>query len=260
MFIYKGKNIFMRNIIYLLVLISFVSCASVKDQSGSANLQLHNLVKPKLTSMLLNGKMSATMESRNYNFSYKMVIGHQDSIEMEVLGPFGVTVGKLFADNNNFTFLNSFENRIYKGKSSPENFKKAFRIMISVKELIALIRNSTPYPADQYLIFEEATNSNLFRRIDESGQFADFMIVNNEGITKFQRKETGNILTMNAEMTNFESLGGFNLAKTIDWSFPTASANLNIIIDKFTINPEGIKPKIFSYGKEMPVIDLDYAE
>jgi hypothetical protein len=232
----------------------------VKDKSSGTVLELEKLAKADLNVMVVSGKMDAALESKSYNFSYKMVIGHNDSLEMEVIGPFGVSMGKLFADEKNFTFLNSFENRIYKGKSSQENFKRAFRIMISIKELIALLRNSLPYQQYEYLLSEASEQGNLYKYVAPSGEFADFLFVNHNGMTKFQRKETGNILSMNADMSNFEIIEGFSFAKTIDWSFPSANAHLNIKIDKITINPDGIKPKMFSYSATMTVIDLDTIE
>ncbi len=235
------------------------SCSSVKDKSSGTALELEKLAKSDLNAMIVTGKMDAALESKSYNFAFKMVIGHNDSLEMEVIGPFGVSLGKLFADENNFTFLNSFENRIYKGKSSPENFKRAFRIMISIKELISLLRNSLPYPQTEYVISESSEAGNLYKYVAQSGEFADFLLVDNNGITKFQRKETGNILSMNADMSNFELIEAYSLAKTIDWSFPEAKANLNLKIDKFTINP-GVKPKLFTYSSSMTVIDLDSIE
>jgi hypothetical protein len=236
------------------------SCSSVKDKSSGTALELEKLAKSDLNAMIVTGKMDAAFESKSYNFAFKMVIGQSDSLEMEVFGPFGVSVGKLFADEKNFTFLNSFENRIYKGKSSMENFKRAFRIMISIKELIALVRNSLPYSQMEYVISESSEAGNLYKYIAPTGEFADFLFVNNSGITKFQRKETGNILSMNADMSNFELIDNYSLAKTINWSFPSAKADLNIKIDKFTINPEGVKPKMFTYSSNMTVIDLDTIE
>jgi len=243
-----------------MLLMAMISCSSVKDKSSGSVLELEKLAKADLNVMVVSGKMDATMESKSYNFSYKMVIGHNDSLEMEVIGPFGVSLGKLFADENYFTFLNSFENRIYKGKSSPENFKSAFRIMFSIKELIALLRNSLPYPQSEYSLSEASEQGNLYKYVAPAGEFADFLFVNHNGIAKFQRKEAGNILSMNADMSNFETIEGLSFAKTIDWSFTAANANLNIKIDKITINPDGHKPKMFSYSNSMTVIDLDTIE
>jgi len=98
----------------------------------------------------------------------------------------------LFADNTSFVFLNTFEAKLYKGSSTPENFRRAFNLMFSVKELLAVIKNTLPYPINEYSYIEQNSDGRIFSRVSQSGDFADFVVLSSSGLSRFQRKEKGN--------------------------------------------------------------------
>lgn len=250
----------LRNIIFILPLLIVVACSSVPQQKSHEISDLKALEKPNLNNLSLSGKISSLVDGRSYNFSYNMILGHKDSIEIDVIGPFGLSLGKLFADNSNFIFLNTFESKVFKGSSTPENFRRAFNLMFSVKEFLAVIKNTLPYPTSEYIFINENSDGQIFSRVTSTGDFADFVVLSNSGLSRFQRKEKGNVLTMDAQMEDFTNIDSYVFPKKVNWSFPTANTSMKMTIDKLNINPSGVFPKHFSYGRDMTVIDLDSIE
>ncbi len=250
----------LRYIIFVIPLLLFAACSSVRQHKSHDISDLQALDKDDLVNLSLSGKMSSIVDGRSYNFSYNMILGHMDSIEIDVIGPFGLSLGKLFADNSSFIFLNTFESKVFKGSSTPDNFRRAFNLMFSVKELLAVIKNTLPYPTDEYAFVDENSNGRIYSRVSNTGEFADFIILSNSGLSRFQRKEKGNVLTMDAQMTDFTKFDSYVLPTKVNWSFPTANTSMNMTIDRLNINPSGVFPKQFSYGREMTIIDLDSIE
>ena len=75
----------------------------------------------KISSISGQSRISIDTEEFSGNFFADILYNENDSLLIDVSGPFGIGVGKMFLGKNRFIFLNQFTNQFYSGDT--ENFK-----------------------------------------------------------------------------------------------------------------------------------------
>ena len=75
----------------------------------------------KISSISGQSRISIDTEEFSGNFFADILYNENDSLLIDVSGPFGIGVGKMFIGKNRFIFLNQFSNQFYSGDT--ENFK-----------------------------------------------------------------------------------------------------------------------------------------
>lgn len=183
----------MRIYFLILVTLSFLlSCSSTKEIIKDQKNIYSKLYSRELPTFLIEADCNLNSNFGNFNFSYECLINQLNEIEINLYGPFGIFVGKLYADSNEFQFYNAFEDKFIIGKPTEENLLKISGINISLQNLISILRNEILYPEEQYT--EINSNNNLIiNRMISSKRFADFYTLNNFKLLQdYQRKDSLN--------------------------------------------------------------------
>jgi hypothetical protein len=250
----------MKKLIFTLMILLY-ACSSTKTSEQKSNMQYQiQGWKINLKNIEIDANFTTDFNGNEITMNSNVKISNTDSLQMNLNGPFGIIVGRLFADGGNFKFFNVLENKIYKGISTAENIHKASGIYVSIADLIRIIRGEVPFKPSEYIFSEVMKDSPkaLFKRVDIRG-FADFAVISTENntIIQYQRKNKSDELILNLAIGEYSKIGEFELPQNFTASFPTAKAKLNINVNKFKINDEAGKVKNFDFPSSAVIVDLD---
>lgn len=237
----------------LVLLTLIVSCASVPKQE---NKVAHH-VKKENSRIYFNAGISVEFPDFNQSISSNVKLMDNDSLTLTALGPFGVAVGRLYADRNEFVFYNIFENQVFLGKPTRDNLYKAMRMSLSYDDLFAVFRSETPVDINDYKVFKDSDQDIIyFRKIDE--QFAEFIVVDKAANTmkQIQRKSAGDETEMNVFFDKYEMMGDELFAKKIIIDFPKLDGKLEININNLKVIKD-LEQFKFSYPKSAKIIRFD---
>jgi hypothetical protein len=242
-----------------IIMIFAYSCSSVKQEEKQVTS--HNITdfNQSIFRMESDCIINSTLNNQSFNFRAKVNISGTDTISMVLYGPFGITVGKLFSDLNNFSFYNILENTVYKGAPTQENIKKATNLSISMKDFLCLFQGKTPFPVAQYSTVDSDDKKKLIlKRIDKQN-FADFAVIDNQkmDLMQYQRKDKGDILIMNTLFSNFQKIEKANIPFNINLLMPTVDGKLILEVEDCKINQNAESPSKFNIPKSVKIIELN---
>jgi hypothetical protein len=179
--------------IYLLILITIsllFSCSTTKEITKGKKDFYYKFYNRDLPTFLIEADCNLNSNFGNFNFSYECLINHLNEIEINLYGPFGIFVGKLYADSNEFQFYNAFEDKFIIGKPTEENLLNISGVNISLQNLISILRNEILYSEEQFDEINSNNNLTIYRMIS-SKRFADFYSLNDQKLLQdYQRKDS----------------------------------------------------------------------
>ena len=248
-------------VLFSVLLFLVISCASTTKTGQSTEKRLMLSNNEKLTNLEFNANFYTKSNTGNeLNFNAVVNIANTDSLSMNVYGPFGILVGKLFADNNNFKFHNIFENTYYTGSPSADNIARATGIYLSIKDFIHFIRTELPYNPSEFSEKNQSNldeNKKLFIRIDERN-FADLALYDsNQFLKEYQRKDENNTTVMRIIFDNYKNFEDIRIANKLNAEFPKNNVGLSYEINSLKINKDAAKPQNFKIPQTAKVVDLN---
>ena len=224
---------------------------AVEKSTLSRNSQLKNF------EMTLN--LNVNMTSGSNSASAKAKVADTDSIALSLFGPFGIPVGKVYADMNQLIFLNLLTNQVLKGKPSEENMRTAIMLPMSYSDFIRLIRCETPgNPLD--FIFERNLNDteSLYKNSSNS-EFIEYAVISNstKEIMQYQRKAIDGSMILHVFYSDYKLFDNINFSTKQLYKFPGINADLSLEVNDFKNVINFDSPFMLKIPKGMEVIDLE---
>ncbi len=249
-------------IAFILVLSALaVSCSKVEK---TVKKQITVTALPERADEIKNLDINAAIEfeykKQSNNSVYANIkIASLDSLALSLIGPFGIALGELYADPNEFLFYDAFNDRAVKGKPTPENMKLVIRAPLAYRDFIRLIRNETPKNPGEYILQKtdsKRANRALFKsKGDESFELVSFSQEKN-AIVKFERVSADGETLLQARYSDFIDFGKARIAKLQEYSFPLTNVKLIIDIDDIDTGVEFKKPFYLDLPPSVKVMKL----
>ncbi len=232
----------MKKVIFILLLITLIAgCKSVKLDEKQETGQIFHLQRKNIDYLNIKADFKVEFPDFNQSFSADINIAGYDSLNITIYGPFGITVGQLYADMKDFVFYNVFENSVIQGNSDAKSFEKALKISLSLPDLISVITNEVIGSAEEYNKFEGRKESIVYaKRTDNAIDFIEYSAQKN-GILRYQRKDEANEKIFDVLCDNFEITKNGVFAKEINIHMPKHNGKLKISFDKIIIGPNKIE-------------------
>ncbi len=103
----------------------------------------------------LRGEGNIQIESPSFSQSaaFTVTLLRPDSLELEIKGPFGITVAQALVTREEFQLYNILQNRLYTGRTSPENLEKALRVPLTFDDILSLFTGGTVLRADRQAVY-----------------------------------------------------------------------------------------------------------
>ena len=124
---------------------------TVKDSTVSDNFTLNNNLTVNIDDTKFSDEANVRIKaSINFKFpelsnSANAVIemAKRDSILVTITGPFGISVGRLYANPNEFIMNNNLQNITFTGNPTEKNIMQIANIPLSFNDLMSILRITT---------------------------------------------------------------------------------------------------------------------
>lgn len=245
--IFNRKQMKYLFIIFFSILL--ISCSGTKE---STREDIKDKLKGRhegIKTLGATGSVMMSFPDGSNSGRFKLSSTGADSILFEIFGPFGITVGKLYARSDYFLMLNSFNAEAYEGIPDEENLKGALNLPVSFYDFIRLFRNETPgEPVDFELHSQNSDIKDALYRNRRSRNYAEFALFSKEqnAIVQYQKQMEGEGMVLNAFYSDFADYGGYRLARKIVYRFPKQDGSITFNIDKYLVNESYSSPFVFS--------------
>jgi hypothetical protein len=244
----------MRILFFLLPVLALMGCSGSKTAKPDLlNVNYHLLLEnhsawqDAVKSIKSNLRITLDTPLYSGNFDAALMVDEPDSMLLEVTGPFGMRIGKVFVSKNRFIFYNQVMNQFYKG--AKEDFKGRnflqFPIEIGqLKDIMAardlfevLEKQSLQIRDNQY--FVEAKNGHFNYNIWFDPQHLL--------ITKIEYLKEGKLFFYK-EYRNFQKVNGIYFPHHVSFVRPESKEGISIFYSELAINmankPEEYKIEI----------------
>ncbi len=239
----KSFNIFLA---FIFVSLMLGACSSVQEANNS---KINMQERPDN----ITAKMSISIQSEEMNIGGNalVMIAGEDSLFMNIFGPFGINVGKLYADKDNFYFYNAMEGTVLKGEPTAENIRKATFLNISAVEIINLFKNIPPTDLNDFTEKAKIESGTLYQHNNE------FMVINNIAqMVQYQRKDEGNVMELNITYSDFNQYEKYSMPSSFEINAPVAKSKVSVSIKEMSF-PKGFAKEFkFAVPKNARVIEL----
>lgn len=249
----------MKKIIILFALISLlVAACSKRNISTDAEIDKNSLSKKQgLLAQDIQATISINMPELKNSAEAQIKLQGSDTIFIDIFGPFGIKLGTLWSDRNQFVFLNYFQSYAYVGTPSAENFKMSAQIDMSFDDLISIFRAEPIADISEYEQDLSNDSNLLFKR--KVNDEAEFLLVDptNNTIKQYQRQNSSGESVLKIFLENYKNYSEFLLPDKINVNLPLENGSVTFELKKRLINTvltNISKPELPSSFK---TIDLD---
>lgn len=236
----------------ILTVFLLLSCAGTKHEKEYLGKSTSPDYKQKLDFLSIKANLHARFENFDQQVLVSIKIGGVDSCSMNLIGPFGVNLGRLYSDKERFIFFSTMENTAMEGSPTAENLEKAMRLPMSFYDFIRLLRCETPgHPADFSLTEYEDDPDLLLFKNNNNDSFIEYALYSPEesSMVQYQRKLSDGTLILNVHFREFENVDGFRMPKIYSFTFPEIGGSVKLDVSGMEINNFDNEP--FSF--ELPV-------
>ncbi len=248
---------FIKNyiLIFTTIVLLLCSCATIPKNEIQTGFDKVPIWKNNLKSISITGNLASSYHSQNFNGSCKLIIIGEDSLSLTLMGPFGILVGKLYANKNYFIYYDIFNNEVLEGKPTAKNLKSAAMIPLSFDDMVHLLRCEAPLEPERYEKEKnpEGVEGVLFKNFSNK-DYVEYLLYSSpkDMITQYQRKLRDGKLILNLLYKDYDDIDGFELAKNLIFNFPEIDGSLTFEVNSIEVNkienktlrfqiPEGIK-------------------
>jgi len=123
--------------------------------------------KEKLHSLELEAELSITMQGETNTADCILRMGGRDSLSMEISGPFGISVARLFAEKQYFLFHDMLQGRAIEGIPTQEQLSEVTFMPLSFDDYASLFRAEPPGDPLSFILVDSYSDSTklLYKRI-----------------------------------------------------------------------------------------------
>ena len=244
-----------KYIILFLLLLLVTSCATTPKKEKNTELTTGKkltVINDTRFSDDANIRIRASISFRFPDMSNSanavIEMAKKDSILITISGPFGITVGRLYANQNEFIMNNNLQNTTFTGIPTEKNIMQIANIPLSFNDLMTIFRTSTPQNPSSYIY---DCKLSLFRFIDFSGEatglYEEFIFTNlNNDIARIERKNILGETVIVASFFDHYTVGNHRFARRINLNFPTLNGNVEIKISDVSLIPQPTNPMRFA--------------
>jgi len=190
----------------------------------------------KLSSMKARAKLSVESPQMSFMANAAINLKMPDSLMIKLSAGFGIGIGSIFIDQDQFLLYSSLDNNVYVGSSDSADFNHFLPIKLEFEDLIQVFsgihlikshkKELLKIDKNQYLIMG-AINNHVLKYWVEPKKFV---------VTEFQLLDRQGKMLVKFEYDNFIKNSRVWLPKTIRLSQPDRKTRLTIVVTNFNIN------------------------
>jgi len=197
-----------------------------------------------LNYMKVEAEMSITVNETTNGANCLMQMAGRDSLVMEISGPFGISVARLFSSSQFFLFHDILQGRAIQGKPTRETLSDVTFLPLSFDDYASLFRAEPPGNIASFSLVETYSDSVklLFKRtIDATA--TEFLLCNKfDGtIKEYQRKNKEGIIELSMVYDQYSTVNGIAMPTIVSLNSPLRGVSVTITAQNISVN-EAIPP------------------
>lgn len=224
-----------------LLFILFVSMVPIYSQDTSLSILSKQAIlrKEQLRFVHVEADLSITVNATTNAASCIMQMAGRDSLSMEIAGPFGISVARLFSNSEVFVFHDMLQGRAIEGTPSRERLSEVTFLPLSFDDYVSLFRAEPPGNIRLFTPVESYTDSVklLYKRsIDQSA--TEFLLCNKHDgtIREYQRKNKSGIIELSMIYDKYSIINGIPMPGIVTLSSPLRGVSLTVSAQSITVN------------------------
>lgn len=207
-----------------------------------------------ITYLEIDGSLDVDSPQLSSSADFVCSILRHDSVSVNIKGPFGIQVGKMFSSPEHFVFFNTLENVVYEGAPTSSAFSASFQSPLNYNELTSFMRYELPFPSEEFS-FSKAlpTGQNLFsRKLNDS--LLDFAVFESGDSTlaTYQRKRKDGAIVFNAVFEKPTTIAGTQMSKKMTFAFPDQKTSVGFNFKNVRTEKEQLKQFSFTPPSNTP--------
>jgi hypothetical protein len=195
-----------------------------------------------------SGKLSVESPEFSGGGSIQVRLLKPDSLQLEITGPFGVTVARGLVTDRDFQFYDGMNHTVAEGATNPQNLRRVLRFPITFDDILSVLTGSLGFgaaPQDaepqgrleggDYILTWESEGETLEYTIDTATL----------AVRRFTRRGTDGLIREEILFRDFRKHSGIEVPHIVSFSRPTDQESLSIIYDRLTVND---LPMVFNFS------------
>ncbi|MDP2363384.1 MAG: DUF4292 domain-containing protein [Ignavibacteria bacterium] len=199
----------------------------------------------KIKSFEGTGTIFVNTPSMDNSATFRIILQKPDSINLTIMGPFGIELAQALVTKDKFTFYDALQNTAYVGDVNSNALQSIFRINLSFEDLLDAfvgsvnLTNNLYRPPDNYVVEDDkyvltysdlARNNTTVYRVD----------VRQLGITNYEMYELDGPLNLKGRYSDFQLFENVAVPYKIGIENITDEQKINIDYKKITVNKKNI--------------------
>ena len=192
-----------------------------------------------------NGTIIVRTPQIQNSATFRIILLKPDSINLTIMGPFGIELGQALVTKEKFVFYDALQNTAYTGDVNSNSLQSIFRINLSFEDLTDAfvgsvnLTNNLYRPPDNYIVEDEkyvltysdvARNNSTVYKVD----------VRQLGITDFELYELEGPLNLKSRYSDFQLFENVAVPYKISIENVTDAQKIDIEYKKITVNNKNI--------------------
>jgi outer membrane lipoprotein-sorting protein len=239
------------SLILILLITSFNGCVPSQPTEELELLPSERLInrlevnRRKIRNMEGTGTISVRTPQLDNNATFRVILQKPDSLQLTILGPFGIELADAVVTSDEFIFYDALQNTAYTGDSDNDALENIFRIDLNFSDImdafvgsVNLSENLYKAPDlyeieyDKYVLTYFDTERNVIKRYKVD--------VRQLGITDFELTSFEGEPLLQGKYSRFEIIENVAVPYRIEVSNRKQNQKINIEYKKITANRNSI--------------------
>lgn len=238
-----------------LVLLSAALAAALSSCASTPSIRTEAAKPTDKLHLIGSGSLSTSGRMGSQSASFTLQALDTDSLRLEVRGPFGIFVGRLFSSPNYYCFLNGLEGEGYEGKPTAQNMENLLRIRLSHNDLATLTQCEVP-GGREGLTFGGKPDSIAAVRTLPGGVREYVRVDDQQRVLEYRREEQGTVV-LAVQYADYAAAGGRQQAMNVRIALPRDDARFHIAFSDVVFSPRPKQQYKFSLPPDVPVTITD---
>lgn len=245
------KYLILPALLFTVFLTSFNGCVPSQPTEDLELLPSERLInrlevnRRKIRNMEGTGTLAVNTPQLDNNATFRVILQKPDSLQLTILGPFGIELAEAVVTSQNFLFYDALQNTAYTGESNSQALQNIFRIDLNFSDIMDAFVGSVNLTENLYKapdIYEVEYDKYVLTYFDTTRQvIKKYKVdVRQLGITDFELTTFDGELALQGKYSKFELIENVAVPYHIEVSNRKQNQKISIDYKKITANRNSI--------------------
>jgi outer membrane biogenesis lipoprotein LolB len=237
-------HVFPSTTLAVSLLFVLAACSSTPGINSSGPIETRDVLRlvsernSAITAVEGYGTISIDSPEMSNSASISVKMLRPDSLQLDINGPFGVTVVRSLVTRNSFIFYDGFNNTVAEGPTTSDNLRKVLRVGLEFEDILDIVSGAIRLP-DESLGLPEGFRDNdnyMLTWKGDTGSREYTVDLRYRAVRRYIRRDkTGDIME-EVNYKDFRKRGQHHLPQVMSISRPASEESLSLVFQNQTVN------------------------